>query len=436
MTLIPLQKSRTATKKLLPEDRKIHSAQPAIRPAKVMYIINDLSIGGAEMMLYKLLAETDRARFYPVVISLMHHAALRERIEALGIAVHTTKMRPGLPTPMGLWRLVRLIRRLKPDLILGWMYHSCLAAQLANIFSSQRAPILWSIHYSISSLHREKRITAAAIRVCAFLSKLPAQIIFVSRAAQLQHKPLGYSLENSCVIPNGIDVTEFVPSTEARLSVRSELGLPGNAFLIGLMGRYHAMKDHSNFLRAAALLSKLHPEAHFLLIGRKVDRENQKLCQSIQELGLVQQTHLLGERHDVPRLAAALDVFSLSSSYGESFPNVIGEAMACGVPCVVTDVGDAAWILGSTGRVVPPRDPSALAEAWQEMIDLGPGGRLALGREARARVIERFTLESVVARYDALYENVLAREAPEEFASTTPSVDRHIEHYFEETGAR
>jgi glycosyltransferase involved in cell wall biosynthesis len=383
MTPIRLHTSRAATKDL-PEDKTVASTQTAIRPARVMYIINDLSIGGAEMMLYKLLGETDRTRYCPTVISLMHHSALRERIEALGIAVYTTKMR-------------------------------------ASVFSSPRPPILWSIHYSISSLKAEKRLTAAAIRVCGFLSKLPAKIIFVSRAAQLQHKTLGYSLENSCVIPNGIDVTEFVPSNEARLSVRSELGLPENAFLIGIMGRYHPTKDHSNFLRAAALLSRLHPEAHFLLTGRKVDRENRTLCQSIQELGLERQTHLLGERHDMPRLAASLDVFSLSS-YVESCPNVIGEAMSCGVPCVVTDVGDAAWILGNTGRVVPPRDPGALAAAWKEMIDLGPRGRQALGREARSRVIERFTLKSVAARYDALYENALARETTRDFAGTTSDV--------------
>lgn len=431
MTLTRLYSSRAATRKLT-EDRRVTPVQAAVPPTRVMYIINDLSIGGAEMMLYKLLAETDRARFCPLVISLMHHAALSERIEALGIDVYTTKMRPGWPTPMGLWRLVRLIRRLKPDLILGWMYHSCLAAQLASVFSSQRPPILWSIHYSISSLNREKWLTAAAIRVCAVLSKLPAKIIFVSRAAQLQHKPLGYSLETSCVIPNGIDVTAFVPSNEARLSVRSELGLPENAFLIGLVGRYHPTKDHSNFLQAAALLSKLHPETHFLLTGRRVDRENRALCQSIQELGLVRQTHLLGERYDMSRLTAALDVFSLSSCV-ESCPNVIGEAMACGVPCVVTDVGDAAWILGNTGRVVPPRDSSALADAWREMINLGPDGRLALGREARSRVIERFTLKSIAARYDALYETVLARQATKEVASKTPGVIATLSSTFEET---
>jgi glycosyltransferase involved in cell wall biosynthesis len=381
-----------------------------------MYIINDLSIGGAEMMLYKLLTESDRRSVEPVVLSLIDRGALRERIERLGIVVHTLGMKPGIPSPMGLWRLVRMLRRLKPDLILGWMYHSCLAAQLASLFLPHRPPVIWSIHYSISSLATEKKLTAAVIRVCAFLSKLPAHLIFVSRASQSQHKPLGYCLDKSSVIPNGINVAEFMPSSNARSSVRSELGLAEDALLIGITGRYHPMKDYSNFLKAAGLIAEDHPETHFLLIGRGVDQENQILRRQIQELRLGRQTHLMGERHDMPRLAAALDVFSLSSAYGESFPNVIGEAMACEVAPVVTDVGDAVWIVGDAGRVVPPRDARALAGAWKEMLDLGPEGRRMLGRAARARVIERFTLESVVAHYEALYETVLAR-APEEIAA-------------------
>ncbi|MFN2509832.1 MAG: glycosyltransferase family 4 protein [Pyrinomonadaceae bacterium] len=410
---------------------------PSSKLCKVIYIISDLSIGGAEMMLYKLLAQSDRARFEPVVISLIDRGALRERIEGLGMAVHTTGMTPGWPSLIGMWRLVRLLRCLKPDLVLGWMYHSCLAAQLASFFLPQRLPVLWSIHYSVSSLAFEKKLTAAVIRVCALLSKLAAHVIFVSRASQAQHKSLGYHLDNSCVIPNGIRVTEFVPSSESRSSVRAELGLAQDAVLIGLMGRYHPMKDHDNFLQAAALISERYPKTHFVLIGRGVDLENPILGRSIQELGLTRQTHLLGERNDMPRLAAALDVFSLSSAC-ESFPNVIGEAMACEVSSVVTDVGDAAWILGEAGRVVPRRNPRALADAWKEMIDIGPEGRMALGRAARSRVIEHFTLESVVARYEALYETVLAKEAPEDFGLTTPALASitKLSATFDETSVR
>lgn len=385
---------------------------------KVMHIINDLSIGGAEMMLHKLLIQSDRRRFEPVVVSLIDRGALREEIEALGIHVYTARMKPGVPSPLGLWRLVRLMRRLRPDLVLGWMYHSCLAAQLAKLFSFVPARILWSIHYSVSTITSEKRLTAAVIRMCAPLSKLADHLIFVSRASQVQHEPLGYSLNKSCVIPNGIEVAKFVPSPSARFAVRAELGLSEADVIIGVMGRYHPMKDHENFLRAAALLSEKHPEAQFVLVGRGIDSDNQNLASLIRELGISSQTHLLGERHDIPRLAAAFDICALSS-YGESFPNVIGEAMSCEVPCVVTDVGDAGLIVGNSGRVVQPRDSAALANAWLEMIELGREGRQALGRAARSRVIELFTLNSVVARYETLYENVLASEATSEFGLTS-----------------
>jgi len=384
---------------------------------RLVHIISDLSIGGAEMMLYKLLSRTDLDRFEPVVISMIDRGPLRARIEALGIPVHTMRMKPGVPSPLGFWRLVRLMRRLKPDLVFGWMYHSCLAAQLARFCLPQRTKVFWSIHSAIDSFALEKKLTTAVIRACALLSKLADRVIFVSRASQTQHGPLGYSLGRSCVIPNGINTSEFVSSKESRGSVRAELGLPEHAVLIGMMGRYHPMKDYANFLQAAALISKQYPDTNFALIGQGIDDQNVELRRSIRELGLERRTRLLGERHDIPRIAAALDVFSLSS-YSESFPNVIGEAMACEVSCAVTHVGDAPWIVGHAGRVVPPRDPRALADAWSEIIELGADGRITLGRAARSRVIEHFKLESVVAQYETLCSTVLARETSDEFKLT------------------
>ncbi len=390
------------------------ASSPGAKRIKVLFIISDLSIGGAEMMLYKLLATMDRERFEPVVVSLIDQGVLREAIEELGITVHTAGMRLGYPSLSGLWRLVRLVRRLRPALIIGWMYHSSLAAQLANFLSLRRTPVLWSIHYCVKSLAAEKWLTAAVIRACGLLSGLPNKIVFVSRAGLRQHKALGYRVENSCMIPNGIDTQSFKPSPGSRASVRAGLGLSADALLIGLVGRYHPSKDYPNFLRAAAHLVEANPDLHFLLIGSGVDDNNAVLRRTIQELGLEARTHLLGERHDVPRLTAALDIFSLAS-YVESFPNVIGEAMACEVPCVVTDVGDAALIVGDTGRVVPAGDALALARACQELIDLGQGGRRTLGQAARMRVRQRFTLESVTARYESLYEDVLAEAGQQQF---------------------
>jgi glycosyltransferase involved in cell wall biosynthesis len=434
--LLPLR-SRVVPENELRAAPEIHPTKSAGKLIRVMHIISDLSIGGAEMMLYKLLAETDRYRYEPVVISLMDRGALRKRIEGLGVAVYATQMQPGVPSPLALLRLVRLMRQLKPDLVLGWMYHSCLAAQLAKLFLSKRPPVLWSIHSSVNSVASEKKLTAAVIKICAPLSRLASQLIFVSRASQEQHKFLRYNLDNSCVIPNGINVAEFVPSAQSRSSVRFELGLAEDAFLIGLTGRYHPTKDHDNFLQAASLLSKKHPEVHFLLIGPGVDGENRKLRQSLQRLNLLGRTHLLGARNDMPRLAAALDIFCLSSTGGESFPNVIGEAMACEVPCVVTAVGDAGWMIGDSGTTVPPRNPAALADGWSEMIDIGAAGRLALGRAARARVIENFTLESVVARYESLHEAVLAREARVDLAlrPASPSRITNLSAAVDDTGA-
>ena len=238
---------------------------PAAKAVKILHIINDLAIGGAEMMLYRLLSEKSRKRFNPVVISLMDRGSLRERVEELGIPVYTAGMKPGLPTPASIWRLIRLVRQIKPDLIQGWLYHGSLAAQIGSLVLPGRIPALWSIHCSIYSLSFEKKLTAAVVRLCALLSKLAASIIFVSRTSQAQHKALGYSIAKSCVFPNGIDTALFAPSNEARALVRLELGIPEGALLMGAIGRYHAMKDQANFLRAASLIAASQPEVHFLL---------------------------------------------------------------------------------------------------------------------------------------------------------------------------
>jgi glycosyltransferase involved in cell wall biosynthesis len=377
---------------------------------KIVYIITDLSTGGAQVMLYKLLSRMSRERFTPVVVSLMDRGTMGDRIEALGVPIYAIGMNAGIPRISAMQRLIRIVRQLNPDLIQGWMYHANLAAQVASMFCHQKVPVVWCIQCSIYSLAFEKKLTAAIIKWCAYLSKFDIDVVHVSKISKIQHEALGYSKNNSCVIPNGVDTLLFTPSVEAKATVRTELGLPEQTWLIGLMARYHAMKDQANFLRAAALLLKEHPDVHFILAGQGIERENQTLYELIRELGISQQTHLLGERNDMPCLTAALDIASLSSSYGEGFPLAVGEAMSCAVPCVVTDIGDSAWMVGDTGRIVPPQNPEALANAWKELINLGPEGRYALGQAARNRAIAHFSLDSVVAQYEALYESVLARK--------------------------
>jgi glycosyltransferase involved in cell wall biosynthesis len=185
------------------------------------------------------------------------------------------------------------------------------------------------------------------------------------------------------------------------------LGVDDSIPLIGMCGRFDLQKDHHNFLAAAGLLRALLPDAQFVLWGKGVDLENPHLSAWIAEEGLGQAVHLLGFRTDSPRLNAALDVATLSAAYGEAFPNVVGEAMACAVPCVVTGVGDAAYIVGETGRAVPPGSPEALAAAWAELLSLPAAERKALGTAARKRVENLFSLEKMGAAYAQLYRDII-----------------------------
>lgn len=376
----------------------------------IAHIITGLSIGGAEIMLYNLLSRTNLEIFSPVVISLIDRGRLGDRIESLGIPVYTIGMRPGgIPTPASILRLVQTLNQLKPDLTQGWMYHGNFAAWITNILSIRKKPVIWNIHHSINELKHEKKMTQALIKVGAGISHSINRVIFVSRNSKAQHESLGYYSENMCVIPNGFDVSRFKPSNEARLKVRDELGLAPDTFLIGLICRYHPMKDHNNFLQAAALLKKDYPDVHFVLAGRNVDQNNEELQQLIQGFR-PSNIHLLGERTDIPSITAALDIASSSSAYGEAFPMIAGEAMSCCIPCVVTNVGDSARVVGNTGKVVPPRDSEALANAWKELIVMDKEERISLGKAARARVIDHFSLDSVVAQFEDLYQNLLSNK--------------------------
>jgi glycosyltransferase involved in cell wall biosynthesis len=374
----------------------------------VVHLIPALDSGGAQVMLCNLLSKTNREKFEPIVISMTDRGIFGDRISALNVQLYTLGMELGKPSIKSLWKLQDLLKQIKPNVIQSWMYHANIAAQLSQLLSFMDIPICWSIHHSIASLGSEKKLTIMLIKLGAYLSHLIPEIVFVSQLSQQQHQALGYSDRNSCVIPNGFNTSLYLPSPAARRSVRADLRLPENAFLIGAIGRNHPMKDHANFISAAALLLAHHPDVHFLLIGSGLDNDNSTLVAQIEQLKIQDRIHLLGVRSDISRLSAALDICSLSSAYGEAFPLVIGEAMSCGVPCVVTDVGDSAWIVGNAGRVVPPKNAPALAQAWQELLELEPQARAELGERARDRVIKDFSLEFIVDRYEELYVSLAA----------------------------
>lgn len=370
---------------------------------RIVHIITGLTRGGAETMLYRLLSRVDRGRFESSVVCLKEEGPMTERIRALGIPVHSLNLRARLLDAPGLLRLRGLLKTVRPDLVQTWLYHADLLGGLATKLTGS-IPVVWGIRMSRLEPPGIKRSTILAARVCARLSRrLPARIVCCSESGLRTHAAIGYDATKMTVIPNGFDVESFCPDPRARESVRSELGITPSAPVAGLVARFHPQKDHAGFLRAALRLAGRIPDSSFLLAGHGIDWKNSMLRDAIESAGHRDRFRLIGPRDDVARLCAAFDVAVSSSSYGEGFPNAVGEAMACGVPCVVTDVGDSAWVVGDTGRVVPPRDSEALAAAVGELLSMSPGERKELGKVARRRIVEHFELSSVVHRYEQLY---------------------------------
>ena len=385
----------------------VSPTRPAPRPVRVVHVINSFECGGAEAMLCNLLLRSDRAKFDASVIALIDDMTVAGPILRAGFDVSCVGMKAGLPDPRGLWRLARRLRRLDPDIVHTWMDHSNLIGGLAALAAPQ-AKVVWGVHHCDHVPGVAKRSTLMTVSACARLSKwLPARVVCCSEQSKASYERYGFDRRRMMVIPNGFDLDRFRPDAAAREHVRREMNLPPGAALVGLVARYDPFKDHATFLRAAALLASTHPQAHFVMCGRGADAGNAELAARVQSLGLAGRCHLLGQRGDVERVQAALDV-AASSSISEAFPLAVGEAMACGVPCVVTAVGDSALLVGPTGRVVPPKDPEALAAAWREVLDLEASARAKLGDAARRRVRERFDVGSVTRRYEAVYEELTA----------------------------
>jgi glycosyltransferase involved in cell wall biosynthesis len=376
---------------------------------KIVFLITGLRLGGAETMLFNLLRRLDYNRFQTTVISLADEGDLGKRFRDLPISLYVIGMKQGrLGFPL-IIKAFTLVRRLKPDLLLGWMYHGNLAAQISSLFCHDRPPVIWNIRQSIYSLKRERLLTAGVIRICSWLSRFPKGIVYNSKKSAEQHEAMGYKPNKRVLIPNGFDTDIFKPSIEEYRSIRKELGLPEGSVIIGLIGRHHPLKGHKHFIQAAAMLKDKFPAIRFILAGSQVHCKNMMIWRQVIDLNLAAQMHLLGMRSDMPRITAALDISS-SSSLAEGFSNAIGEAMACGVPCVVTDVGDSAWIVGDTGRVVPARNAEALAKGLADLIQMGTDRRRSLGQQARQRVIDHFSLDTVVRRYEQLYLEVLGKD--------------------------
>lgn len=365
---------------------------------RAIHIIIGLNTGGAELMLSRLVQELTSVEH--IVISLTTPGSIGSKLSERGVKVYALGMHL-FNIPKAFLSLCRLIRRIQPDVVQTWMYHADLLGGMAARLCGVKR-VFWNIR-NTEIPQRTLSSTGILVRVCALLSYfIPMKIVCCAYAAQNRHAQLGYRRHRMTVIPNGYDIDASTPHSEKE-KVRSTLGIPATAFVVGMVGRFDTLKGYDIFIHAASALSKTTKSQFvFLCAGRNVDKTNSELMEQINHTGLQNSFVLLGERSDVSSILQALDVFCLSSR-AEGFPNVVAEAMLCKVPCVVTDVGDAARIVGDTGIVVSPNDSRALAEGLQALTVMDQKERQTLGLAARSRIVEQYNIAKVATRYEALY---------------------------------
>jgi glycosyltransferase involved in cell wall biosynthesis len=362
-------------------------------------------------MLGNLLESTTLNRFELLVISLTTLSPVGDRLAARGIPVIALGGRNGVLTLAQLARLARVVRVWQPDVIHTWMYHANVTGHMVRFAGRGRRPaLITSVRGALHDRSNDKVALRAVRRIDAFLSARADRVVFNSAESARQHVEYGYASRNIEVIPNGFDAMRFIPSAERRQRVRSNLGI-GEEPLVGIVGRFDRSKGHRFFLGAAAQVATQFPQCRFALIGRGCEAVNPQLQAWINEFRLDGRVMLLGERRDVAELDCALDVVA-SSSISESFPNSIGEAMACATPVIVTDVGDCRELVGDCGIVVPPRDENALSAGLIKLLRMSSKERADMGRRGRERIMARYTLPAIAERFESLYANVQANRKP------------------------
>ena len=370
---------------------------------KVVHIITGLGDGGAEHVLFKI-CKYDIANKH-LVISLKGPGKYSSLLSKLGIKVYCLKIR--FFSIHKFIFLIKLLRSLKPDIVQTWLVHAdflgSIAARLASINN-----ILWNVRYSNIEIGKAKLTTIFIIKILSLLSYLiPKFIVTVSKKAKKIYEITGYNKRLFKFIPNGYDLSILKINKLQKINFRKKIKVKKNVALIGNVARYDPQKDHLNLLNALSLIREKNINFFCVLVGFNINQNNIDLVSEIKRLKLSDHVKLLGQTDNVSQVMNGLDIHVLSSSYGEGFPNVVAESMACGTPCIVTDVGDSAFIVGKTGWVVPPKNSIKLAKAIEKA--LSEKGTIKWNKrciKARLRVKEKFSIGKMIKLYNKVWNKV------------------------------
>jgi glycosyltransferase involved in cell wall biosynthesis len=381
----------------------LNKSENEIRICHIIVALDDL--GGAERMLARLLNVNPESNDKKLVLVLCRAGSLGDQLRSKGILVHELNMKSFLDIPHIHIQLKKVISSFKPDVVQTWMYHADLLGSLAAFFSGYKN-IVWGIRRTSLSLS-DKKSTFLVMKLCALLSYwIPKKIISVAEAGKHAHVSAGYSESRMVVIPNGFDFVNLTATTAQRTALRKECNFLDDELVVGCVGRFHHAKGQDNFVEAAAIVALSHENVKFLMVGKDCSIHNTILMGWINKHNLQDRFALLGERHDVPVCLAAMDIFCMPSRT-EGFPNGLGEAMAMGLPCVATDVGDTAFLAGGTVTLVPAQDEQALAFGLLEVIALPEEQRKNIGKRSKERVMTEFSIEKAYERFNAVYQDIV-----------------------------
>lgn len=375
---------------------------------RILFLARSLQYGGAERQLVSLVNELQR-RGVSVKVALFYDGgALSSELVGTIELVHLYKSNRWDILPF-FWRLCLLVRRYRPDVVHSYLtVPNIVAAALKLIFPRLR--VVWGLRASYMDLGKYDWLWHVSSQVERRLSWLADLIIANSFSGKEHAVASGYAAEKIHVIVNGIDIERFRPNLRVRMELRKEWQVADDRVLIGLVGRIDPMKDHRTFLEAAAVLIKTRPNLGFVCVGDGSPPYVEKMQELARDLGLNDRLTWVGARSDVAAVYSSLDVLCLSSAFGEGVPNVVGEAMACGVPCVVTDVGDSARIVGEGGVVVPPGDPQALAYGCKRLLERLESGDLSdptqRCKATRDRIVDKFSVQRMVEETLAVLKTV------------------------------
>jgi len=370
---------------------------------QVLHIITGLGDGGAEALLYRM-CKFDKEHNH-IVISLMDEQKYGPLLKEIGVVVHTLSFPKGKIKFSGFFKLYKLIKQIKPDVVQTWLDHADMiggiVARLAGIKN-----IVWGVHHTALVKGESKLSTIFISKINVFLSYfIPKKIIYCAQESKKAQEKIGYKKAKGVVVLNGYDIEGFTQNDSLSAEVRNDLSINADSFLIGHVGRYDPQKDLSNLIEAFALLNQKKLDFDAVIVGANLDNNNRDLLLMVNKNGLSKYVHLLGRRDDITAIMNGIDLFVLSSK-SEAFPNVLNEAMLCGTPCVTTDVGDAGKIVRDTGWVVRPKDSEALANAIinaSEEKELNKSIWLQRKKDCRKRVVENFSLEKMVKEYKKVW---------------------------------